>query len=175
MFRLPTRPEMLIRPEASDDVAAISRLTEAAFRGHSHSDGSEPRIIGRLRAAGALSCSIVAVDEGEVIGHAAASPITIGAADEGWFGLGPVSVTPGRQGRGVGVALVDAVLNRLRAVDARGCVVLGEPSYYERFGFRPWAQLILPGVPASHFLALSFDGPIPSGKVAYHQAFSEAG
>jgi len=166
---------MLIRPELPADHAAISRLTAAAFLGHPHSDGGEPRIIERLRLAGSLSVSMVAVDGAELIGHAAASPVTIGGGSHAWFGLGPVSVLPVRQGQGTGMALVNAVLQRLRALGAGGCVVLGEPSYYERFGFRAVGQLTLPGLPASHFLALALEGPLASGEVAYHRAFNGEG
>ena len=63
-------------------------------------------------------------------------------------------------------------LARLRALGARGCVVLGEPGYYARFGFRAEPSLILPDVPAEYFQALSFDGGMPSGIVAYDEAFA---
>ena len=67
-------------------------MTARAFAGVEHSDQTEPQIIGRLRAAGALSLSLVAIEGNVLIGHVAFSPVTIDGAGEGWFGLGPVSV-----------------------------------------------------------------------------------
>jgi putative acetyltransferase len=99
------------------------------------------------------------------------SPIKVDGADVGWFGLGPVAVRPDLQGRGIGRALVDGVLGRARSMGAAGCVVLGDPAYYARFGFRPFDGLHYPGPPAEYFQALTFRGEPPSGTVAYHPAF----
>ena len=82
-----------------------------------------------------------------------------------------MSVIPDLQGQGIGRLVVDAVLSRLRTQDAAGCVVLGDPAYYGRFGFRPLPQLRLPGVPCEHFQSLPFSEGVPKGDVAYSQAF----
>jgi predicted N-acetyltransferase YhbS len=87
------------------------------------------------------------------------------------YGLGPVSVLPECQGAGIGSALVRRALEHLRASGAVGCVVLGEPGYYSRFGFRPEPRLVLPGVPAEYFQAIVFVGTAPAGEVAYHSSF----
>jgi putative acetyltransferase len=160
-----------IRPERPADRDAIAALIEAAFAGAPHSSGTEARIVAALRDAGALTLSLVAEDAGAVIGQVAFSPVTIDGADMGWFGLGPVAVTPDRQGQGIGGQLIEAGLAELRARNAAGCVLLGEPDYYRRFGFRVDPVLRLPGVPPGYFQALPLAGPMASGTVAYHPVF----
>ena len=75
------------------------------------------------------------------------------------------------QGLGIGSRLIEAGLTQLQTLSAHGCVVLGEPEYYQRFGFKAEPSLVLADVPAEYFMALSFHGDIPSGNVAYHAAF----
>ncbi len=162
---------MIIRPERDVDVAAIGSITAAAFAGHPHSDQTEPLIIERLRANAALSLSLVAEEAGEVIGHIAFSPVTITPTAAGWYGLGPVSVRPDRQGRGVGSELIRRGLARLRDAGAVGCVVVGEPEFYGKFGFRSEPGLIFPGCAPQYFMALVLSGEMVSGTVAYHAAF----
>jgi putative acetyltransferase len=166
---------MRIRPETADDFAAIHALTEQAFRGHPHSDGSEPLIVQRLRAAGALTLSLVAEVDGALVGHVAVSPVAISDGTPGWYGLGPISVTPDRQRQGVGSALMRAALAQLAAQGAAGCVLLGDPAWYGRFGFAARAGLVYPGPPADHFMALPLGGAVPQGVVSYHPAFTPAG
>ena len=163
---------MLIRPEQPTDHAAIGALTAAAFAAVEHSDQTEPEIIARLRAAGALTMSLVAIDGGEVVGHIAFSPVTIDGVDLGWFGLGPMSVKPGRQSQGIGSALVRQGLDRLRDRSAAGCVVLGDPAYYARFGFERDATLRYEGAPPDYFMRLVLtDRAAPQGRVDYASAF----
>lgn len=164
-----------LRPEIPSDADAIRRLTDAAFRDAPHSDGTEAAIVDALRRVDALTVSLVAEADGAIVGHAAFSPVTIDGTHSGWFGLGPVSVEPGRQRLGIGSALVRAGLDRLRAQGAAGCVVLGEPGYYGRFGFAADPRLRLAGVPPEYFQRLAFTDDVPAGEVAYHPAFTAAG
>lgn len=161
-----------IRPEHADDIASIAGVTEAAFRDHPHSQQTEVAIIAELRRHGALAVSLVAESKGQVIGHVAMSPVTIADGTAGWFGLGPVAVDPTWQRRGVGSALITAGLCALRLQSAGGCVVLGEPECYTRFGFRQRTELVLADVPPEYFLVLSFTDRYPRGEVHYHPAFS---
>lgn len=80
---------MIIRPETAGDAEAIRQITEAAFAGQPYSDQTEARIIDRLRSEDAMTLSLVAEEEGEVIGHIAFSPVTITPFAVGWYGLGP--------------------------------------------------------------------------------------
>nr|WP_027135222.1 N-acetyltransferase [Geminicoccus roseus] len=162
---------MLVRDERPGDQAPLRALVTAAFTGHPHSDGSEPGIVDALRADGALAISLVAELGGDMVGQAAFSPVRIGDGSTGWYGLGPVAVAPERQGQGIGSALIEEGLRRLRAQGASGCVVLGEPGYYRRFGFAQDPALTLEGPPAEYFLALRFQPTPAQGAVAYHAAF----
>lgn len=162
---------MIIRPERAGDEAAIGLVTAAAFEGNPYSDQSEPQIIERLRAAGVLTISLVAEEEGQTLGHVAFSPVTLSGGEKGWYGLGPISVAPEHQGRGIGTRLVTEGLDCLRALGAAGCVLLGDPAYYGRFGFRLDHGLVLPDVPPGHFQALLLHGPDALGIVAFHPGF----
>ena len=167
---------ILIRAETAADVDAIEVLTMVAFFRAEHSRHDEHHIVAALRQDGALSVSQVAEDEGYVVGHAAASPVNLSDGSGGWYGLGPVSVGPGYQRQGIGTRLVEAVLEALRERGAAGCVVLGEPAFYARFGFRHEPGLILPGAPPAYFQALAFgDRMLPLAEVEYHPAFAIGG
>jgi putative acetyltransferase len=161
---------MQILPETPRDREAIFALTQDAFKDHPHSQGTEGRIIDSLREAGALTLSLAAWEDGSIVGHIAFSPVTVSDGSSDWYGLGPMAVRPDRQGRGIGAALLREGLARLRALGAAGCVVLGDPGYYGRFGFVQ-AGLKYPGVPPEYFMALAFTRPA-QGEVAYHAAFS---
>lgn len=162
---------MLIRDEASGDHRAIRGVVDAAFARTPFSNHKEGALVDALRAAGALTLSLVGEEAGEIIGHVAVSPVTIDGAARGWFGLGPVAVLPERQRLGVGSDLIDAALSRLRAMEAAGCVVFGRPSFYERFGFRTQVGLRFAGGPPELFMALPFRLPPPGGAVDYHPCF----
>ena len=162
---------MTISNEQSQDIEAISRLTEAAFRNEEYSSHTEHFIVNALRRTGQLSISLVAAEHDEILGHVAISPVSISSGVTGWYGLGPISVRPDRQGKGIGSALMRAALQQLRQQGAAGCVVLGDPAYYGRFGFKAHPGLELPDVPPEYFQALSFTGELPVGVVKYAAAF----
>ena len=138
-----------IRSETPVDETAISTVITAAFLEAEHSDGNEAKIVERLREGASLTVSIVAADGDRIVGHVAFSPVTIDGRSDGWFGLGPVAVVSDRQRDGIGSALIEAGLAQLRLQGSRGCVVLGEPGYYGRFGFVADPNLRLTGVPGS--------------------------
>jgi len=163
---------MEIRPEEQQDIEAIRRLTKVAFASIEHSSQTEAEIVDALRDAGALTISLVALVHGDIIGHVAFSPVTIDGKNCGWYGLGPVSVSPDYQRKGTGDALIREGLARLTKAGAKGCVVLGAPDYYKRFGFENDARLVFEGVPAEYFMRLVIDGSVPSGRVNYHDGFN---
>lgn len=166
-----TPPQIILRNETPADIEAIAEVTIAAFRTLAISEHTEQFIIDALRAAGALSISLVAEVDDRVVGHIAFSPVTLSDGSEGWYGLGPVSVLPAYQRQGIGTALIQEGLARLKRMHARGCCLVGHPGYYPRFGFENAPGLVLEGVPPEVFFALSFDGPIPQGRVSFHEAF----
>lgn len=163
---------IIIRTEAASDAAAIGAVTVAAFRNAPHAAHTEQFIVAALRKAGQLTVSLVAELGGEVVGHVAISPVTLTDGSSDWFGLGPISVLPEHQARGIGTRLMQAALQALRDRGASGCVLVGDPGFYRRFGFRPDASLTYPGVPAEYFLTLAFGAAVPRAEVTFHQAFA---
>lgn len=160
-----------IRPETPSDEASIDQVTRQAFLSHPHSNQTEQFIIRALRAAHALSVSLVAEEAGRIVGHIAFSPVTITDGSSGWYGLGPVSVEPEYQHKGIGRALIEHGLARLRELGAKGCVLVGDPAFYVRFGFTNMPALVLDGVPQEVFLSLPLGTSSPQGKVTFHAAF----
>jgi putative acetyltransferase len=162
---------MQIRPERPQDAPTIRALTDAAFKGMPFSDQTEAAVVDGLRAAGALTLSLVATEDEDIVGHVAFSPVTIDGVAGDWYGLGPVSVWPGRQRSGIGMALIGEGLRRLRSLKAGGCVLTGDPAYYARFGFENDPELTYAGAPPWAFQRLSLDGSRPRGEVHFHPAF----
>ena len=160
------------RHEAPGDESGIDAVIRAAFAGVAHGSGTEAAIVAALRNAGALAISLVAESEGQILGHAAFSPVTIDRHPGRWFGLGPLSVLPDRQRAGIGAGLIEEGLARLAASGAKGCVVLGDPAYYRRFGFACDPALRYSAAPAEYFQSIVIAGHRPKGEVAYHEAFA---
>lgn len=162
-----------IRDEQERDAAGIRAVTLAAFAGMPYSRQTEAAIVEALRAAGALTISLVAVEGDDVVGHVAFSPVsTDGAPAPGRYGVGPLSVRPDRQRSGIGSALMRAGIRRLQALGGKGCVVVGDPAYYERFGFRANSRLTVPGVPPEHVRFLELEPGWPGVVVAFHAGFA---
>lgn len=160
---------MLIRNETAGDIPAIGRCITQALLLLAQSTGTEAGIVDRLRAEGALSLSLVAEEEGAVIGYLAASAARIGKQG-GWGLIGPLTVLPSRHREGIGTALMDEALLRLRAT-CRGAALVGDPAYYRRFGFRAFPGLSVAGCPPKVVQALPFDGSAPRGELIHHPAF----
>lgn len=166
---------IVIRKERSSDADAIGRVTEAAFHDAPHTSHTEQFIVSALRRSDQLTVSLVAVDGDAIVGHVAISPVTVSSGAAGWYGLGPISVLADYQRRGIGSMLMTQALDELQRLGGAGCVVLGDPGYYGRFGFKNYATLELPGAPSEYFQALSFGKEVPAGSVSYHEAFDATG
>lgn len=168
-------PQIVVRNETPDDIDAIREVTIAAFKTLAISNHTEQFIIEGLRADNALTISLVAEADGQVIGHIAFSPVIMSDGTQGWYGLGPVSVLPEYQRKGIGKALIEEGLSGLKDLKAQGCCLVGHPEYYKQFGFENVSGLVHEGVPPEVFFALSFDGHIPQGAVNFHEAFKADG
>ncbi len=166
---------MIIRNEKDSDIEAISKVTIAAFQNHHISNHTEQFIVNALRDANALTISLVAEVDGKVVGHIAFSPVTISDGSRNWHGLGPVSVLAEYQRQGIGKSLIHEGLSLLKTLGSKGCVLVGDPDYYERFGFRNIPALIHAGIPQKFFLALPFDKEFTAGTVVLHKGFSATG
>jgi putative acetyltransferase len=168
-----------LRVEAPADADELDALICTAFARNPHSRQTEAQIVARLRKAGHLFLSLVAQSgqpeaAGALVGQVVFTRVTIDGGACGWFGLGPLAVLPERQGAGVGTELVLQGLRSLQREGAAGCVVLGEPGYHGRFGFRSTPALQLPGAPSGCFLVRPFARAVPMGTVHLHPAFELA-
>lgn len=162
---------MEIRSEEPQDADAVRAVLESAFP-----TSLEGRLADALRAAGRLSVALVAVEDGAVVGWIAFSPVTAAGATGG-LGLAPLAVQRTHQKRGIGAALVRSGLASCRLIGARYVVVLGDPAYYERFGFGPAGRWGLVdeygGGDAFQSLELTPGGiPFGAGLVKYAPEFS---
>ena len=153
------------------DLEAIRSVTIAAFRDHPHSDQTEHLIVERLRRTGALSLSLVAEIGNDVVGHVAFSPVAFSDGSSGWFGLGPLSVMPSHQRRGIGGALIRRGLDVLRERAAAGCVVMGDPEFYRKFGFENNPRVAFADCAPQYFLTQPLSSKPASGIVIYDGAF----
>jgi putative acetyltransferase len=167
--------KIVIRSETDADVSAIAEVSAAAFKTLEISNHTEQFIIAALRAAKALTVSLVAESDGCAVGHVAFSPVTISDGTRNWYGLGPVSVLPAYQRQGIGKALILEGLSRLKGLNAQGCCLVGHPDYYRKFGFKNMPGLVHEGVPQEFFFALSFDEHTPQGVVTFHEGFKADG
>lgn len=165
---------LIIRDQTDADVLAVHQLVIAAFKTLPVAAGTEQFIMDALWTTGAATVALIAEDAGAIVGQAAFSKVMVGGKDVGWHGCGPVAVLPERHRQGIGSALMRAGLERLRALGSKGCVVVGDPAYYTRFGFANTDAMNLPGVPGEYFMALSFGGEMPKGDVKFDPAFDAA-
>lgn len=164
---------LTIRREAEADIPAIRDLTSRAFVDKPYSDQREAEIVEALRDTDSLTFSFIAVKGPAVVGHIAASPVTISDGTGNWFGIGPISVDPATQGEGIGSQLMQRALYELEAMGAGGAVALGDPTFYRRFGLATHPGLTYPGFDAQYFLAVALaDANVPVGEVTYHPAFT---
>ncbi len=162
---------MIIRNEKKADIETITEITIAAFKTLPISQHTEQFIIHALRTAGALTISLVAEIDGQVVGHIAFSPVKISDDSKDWYGLGPVSVLPDYQKQGIGKALINKGLSLLKDMGGKGCALVGDPNYYKRFGFKNYPEMIHEGIPQEVFLVLPFTEKIPKGIVVFHEGF----
>ncbi len=163
---------MIIRKEKRSDNEAITQVTISAFRTLPISNHTEQFIIKALRSAGALTLSLVAEINGDIIGHIAFSPVTISDGTKDWYGLGPVSVLPEYQKQGIGKSLVNEGLSSLKQLGGQGCALVGDPNYYKRFGFKNFPELIHVGREQK---LKFFAGLLPGSVVNCHEKWCKSG
>ena len=143
---------MIVRAETPRDLVAIREVNIVAFEHHPFSH--------QTLTSTSLTPNFIAF-----------SAACIGDTSEGWFLLGPVAVRPERQGEGIGRALVESGLAALRSRGACGCVLVGDPAFYRRFGFQQHSGTVWDGVPDENVVCLSLSEDVPTGEVLHHPAF----
>ena len=166
---------MLIRAEEEADRAAVYAVNESAFE-----TPAEAQLVDALREQAQPVVSLVAENDGKVVGHIMFSPVSLsGHPNLGVMGLAPMAVVPDYQRKGVGSALTGAGLDRCRQLGFAAVIVLGHPGYYPRFGFSPSSRFGIDSeyqVPEEVFMAMELQPGALSGKrgtIKYHAAFSE--
>jgi putative acetyltransferase len=161
---------MIIRPEKSADIAGISEVVAAAFGGRAEAD-----LVQRLRDSGDLVLSLVAEDDGAIVGHVAFSRLWIEGDGTRFpaIGLAPVSVLPERRRKGTARALIGAGHLRLKTLGEKIVFVVGDPDYYKRFGFsRETAKVYDCVYQGDDMQALRLSGDVSgAGEVVYPPAF----
>lgn len=127
---------MLIRTEIGVDAASIDSLLRRCFP-----TSAEAELVQQLREDGLLTLGVVATDdEGQVLGYAAFSPVTLAEEDRQWVGLAPLAVDESMRKQGLGKQLIYEGLDTLNEFGYAAVVVLGDPAYYGRYGFEPAAR-----------------------------------
>ena len=170
------KPTMIkIRLERKSDQKSIREITELAFKGKPYADGDEQDLIEKLRKAGALALSLVALDNEELVGQVTFSLAKIDSATGPWYALGPVSVTPSRQREGIGSRLIEAGLSEIKHRGALGCILVGDPVFYSRFGFEVTPFCCPESEPEKYFMVKLFSTVRPTGCFSFHSIFYEDG
>jgi putative acetyltransferase len=165
---------MQIRVEKECDREAVRAVNISAFETTSEAD-----LVDALRQQAHPIISLVAEENGEVVGHILFSPVSLsGQPNLKVMGLAPMAVAPSQQKKGTGSALVQSGLDHCRKLGFVAVVVLGHPQYYPRFGFSPASQFGVDSeydVPDEVFMAMELQPDALSGiigTVRYHSAFS---
>lgn len=170
-------PDLTIRPEVDTERGAIAAVVATAF-----GSWAEVELVDAIRSSLEYipEPSLVAVVDGEVVGHVMVSFTELRIADGRYriFHLSPLAVAPAHQRRGIGSALVRAVTAAAKEMGAPFVVLEGDPSYYGRLGFEPSAQRgIMIDLPAwappaaAQMIVLRDYDPAMRGKVVYPPAF----
>ncbi len=159
-----------LRPERADDKEALHALTTDAFAPMGFSDGTEADALDGLRRDGDLALSLVAAREGQIIGHIAFSPATVGETEGSWFALGPIAVEARFQRQGIGTRLTLAGLDWLKGRGAAGCVLIGNPKVYGPMGFTSDPGLTHGDLPHTYVQFVSINGATPQGEVTFAPA-----
>ena len=167
---------MEIRQERADDYNTVFHVVAKAFSHAEHSDGNEQELVKALRDTPSFipELSLVALEDGKIVGHILFSKIAIGEYTE--LALAPLSVLPAYQRRGIGLALIRAGHRIAKQLGYDYSVVLGSPTYYPRAGYLP-ASLYGINAPFEvrdeYFMAFKLQDSAPQLKdvVKYDPAF----
>ena len=163
-----------IRPENTSEGTVIRNVLFHAYNDHQYSERKEHRVVDALRHSDAHTLSLVAEDPKRgVVGHLSVSPVAINGEDMGWYCIGPVGVLPEEQKKGVGTALLRRAVRTMDSMGAEGLVLIGNPAYSKRFGFRNDSRLTIPELQPEQVMILPLGKEVPTGIVELHPAFTD--
>ncbi len=146
---------MIIRPATDADYDPIHELVKTAFQTAKVSDGTEQDFVRELRKGKYLpELELVAEEDGALIGHVMLTGTTIRNGDDvtETLLLAPLCVALERRNKGIGAALMREALGKAKTLGHVSVVLIGDPAYYGRFGFRALPAITYPGVPALYTL-----------------------
>jgi putative acetyltransferase len=162
--------EFTIRPEESTDIEQVREIVRTAFPTE-----AESKLVDALRANGKAIISLVAVSDDEVLGHILFSAVSTTPPDPAkGIGLAPVAVRPDVQARGIGSRLIHEGPRLCKEFHFDYCVVLGDPNYYQRFGFQKASTFGMRneyGVD-DEFMVIRFTDRSAAGMVKYAPEFA---
>lgn len=166
-----------IRPERPEDRDGVDAVIANTFKRE-----AEVRLADKLRQACPEHLSLVAEENGRIVGHIMFAPVQVKNGQEAkGMGLAPMSVLPGRQRQGIGSMLVRTGLDMLEEKGYPFVIVLGHPDYYPRFGFEPASRLGIKSqwqnVPDEAFMILVLDKEAMrnvAGTAFFRDEFNEA-
>lgn len=147
---------MIIRQATSADYDRIHELVETAFQTAKVSDGTEQDFVLELRKGKYIpELELVAEENGRLIGHVLLTGTAIrdGSTSTETLLLAPLCVALERRNEGIGAALTREALGKAKTRGHVSVVLIGDPAYYGRFGFRAVPAITYPGVPAQYTLA----------------------
>ena len=156
-----------VRDESPRDWKAVYQVVSSVF-----GQSAEAELVEELREAGDSAVSLVADEDGQIVGHVLLSKMN---APFPALALAPVSVIPAKQRSGIGSALVKGAVNRARSEGWAAIFVLGDPNYYERFGFEREAAVGFTSPYAGpHFMVLKLSPSLPAttGELRHAPAFA---
>ncbi|MGN1019431.1 MAG: GNAT family N-acetyltransferase [Aristaeellaceae bacterium] len=174
---------MIIRPVVPADYPALEALTRDAFWDVYRPGCEEHYLVHRLHEQQACALELVAEEDGALIGHAACVRAELrpacGRVLTDVLCLGPLTVSPARQRRGVGSALMDRTVAMAREQGFRAIFLTGSPAYYGRFGYRPttdWHITLPDGSAFPELMALPlYDGALDNLAGTYEDPAVYAG
>lgn len=166
----------MIRQEKRADCEAVEALVQAAFAKACHADGNEQELVHALREGTSFipELSLVMEKDEQLVGHVLFTKAMVGK--DTILCLAPLSVLPAVQREGIGSALVYEGHRRAKALGYTYSVVLGDPAYYDRFGYqkaRLFGIIAPEGIDEDYLMAIKLTEEAPSlcGKLVYAKEF----
>ena len=131
----------IIQPTSGNDYSATETMTREAFWNLYRPGSVEHLILHNLRNSTNYihDLDLVALVDNEVVGHiisTKAKVVDVHNTEHEILCVGPLSVLPTFQKKGIGSALMNHSILVAKKLGFTGMILFGNPDYYHRFGFR---------------------------------------